>query len=197
MLNAILFAPAGAAWTVLWRSGRRAVTAAVVASVVIECAQAVLGVGAADVADVAANSVGAALGAGLAVLVGRGVGGQIDRRTIVFVTLAVLTPGTVGFTIAERGAAQRQRTIERELVAELTTTTRSDVDAMLSDPVAAERLFSRISVRPDGVSRMPTAIELRYPATFLGLHRCVTITWLAAGPVVERHSGSPCTDPLT
>jgi hypothetical protein len=157
----------------------------------------VLGVGAADVADVAANSIGAALGAGVAVLAARRVVGQIDRRTLVIVTLAALTLGIVGFTVAERGAARRQRTIERELVAELSTTTRSDVDAMLSDPVAAERLFSRISVRPDGVSRTPTAIELRYPATFLGLHRCVTITWLAVGPVVERHSGSPCTDPLT
>jgi hypothetical protein len=197
VLNVILFAPAGAAWTLLWRSGRRAVIAGVVASVVIEFAQALLAVGAADIADVAANSIGAALGAGVAVFAGRRVGRQIDRRTLVIVMLTALTLGVAGVTVAGRLAAQRQRAVERELIAELTVTTRSEIDAMLSDPVAAERLFSRISVRPDGVSRTADAIELRYPATFLGLDRCVTITWVAAGAVVERRSGSPCTDPLT
>jgi hypothetical protein len=68
-LNVALFVPAGAAWTWLLDRPWRVLAGLVAGSFAVELVQAVLGIGAADVADVAANTVGAAVGVGVAVLI--------------------------------------------------------------------------------------------------------------------------------
>ena len=62
-LNVALFAPAGAAWTLLTRRPGRVVVSLVALSVAIEAVQHVASVGHADPADVLTNSLGAGLGA--------------------------------------------------------------------------------------------------------------------------------------
>ena len=92
------------------------------------------------------------------------------------------------------GAANRQRSVEDELRERFAGTSKAEVDAMLADMTGngPEELFSAISVRSDGVRTTPAATELRYPATFFSLERCVFVTWTAAGVTFRRAAGNAC-----
>jgi hypothetical protein len=194
-LNVALFVPAGAAWTWLLDRPWRVLAGLVAGSFAVELVQAVLGVGAADVADVAANTVGAAIGVGVAVLIRHASRRPAGTRRLVgwpVITAAgaiVLATGA-GLML---GAASRQRSVEDELRQRFATTTKAEVDAVLTDSTArgADELFSAISVR-DGTRTTPDVTELRYPATFFGLHRCVFVTWAADTVAFRKASGGAC-----
>jgi hypothetical protein len=195
LLNVALFVPAGMAWT--WLLGRpwRVLGALVAGSLAVEILQAVLGVGTTDVSDVAANTVGAAIGVGVASLTRRVTRRQAGAaRTGVDRCRHRCGRGGPRQRRAAARRSNRQRSIEDELRARFANTTKAEVDAMLADTTGtgAEELFSAISVRSDGVRTTSDATELRYPATFFSLDRCVYVTWTADGVAFRGASGDAC-----
>ena len=195
LLNVALFVPVGAAWT--WLLGRPWIVLATLAtgSLAVETAQSVTGAGAADVADLAANTVGAAIGVGAAMLIRR-----VRRRPRAsrVAWWKVVAAGGAAVVVVGAGlllgAENRQRSVEDELRERFAGTSKAEVDAMLADMTGngPEELFSAISARSDGVRTTPDATELRYPATFFSLHRCVFVTWTADGVTFRRAAGKAC-----
>jgi hypothetical protein len=48
--------------------------------------------------------------------------------------------------------------------------------------------------RSDGTRRSQEALEVRYPATFFSLDRCVYVVWTDSGVDFRQESGQACTD---
>lgn len=212
LLNAALFVPAGATWT--WVSGRalRSFVGLVAFAMLIESVQGLVGLGAPDVTDVAANAIGAAIGvaatrAVLAVLARAGATVPAAARShrdssIVAVGLVVLTIASLSAVLA--GADRHQAEIRSELERALGDTEYDDVDAVLRGnpgrlhPDArftdSEQVFGAASVRADGSRYTDGRIELRWPATFFGFRRCVFVTWEPRSVEFRNASGSACTD---
>jgi hypothetical protein len=116
--------------------------------------------------------------------------GRSGHRWLAAVTLGVAL--LIG-AAAVVGAGHRQRTIEDDLRQAFGGTTRAEIDAMLDaeqgDP---EVVFAAIWVRPDGIRRTADTTELRYPASFFGLDRCVYAVWDDDGAEFRRTSGDAC-----
>jgi hypothetical protein len=197
LLNVVLFVPAGVAWTWLLARPARVLAALVAGSLVIELTQAVLGVGAADVGDLAANAVGAAIGVGAAVLIRRVTRRQAGAPRIAGWRAVAVCGAAVLVVVAGLflGAANRQRSVENALRERFAGTTKAEVDAMLAD--GPEELFSAISVRSDGARTTPDATELRFPATFFNLDRCVFVSWTSDGVAFKKASGDACSTVLS
>ena len=105
------------------------------------------------------------------------------------------------------GADRHQRGIRHELEHTFSDTSYAELDAVLrGDPDAPDRLgpgarfddseqiFGAISVRADGFRYTENQIELRWPALFFGLRRCVYVTWTPTAVNLNDRSGSACTD---
>lgn len=214
MLNAALFVPAGVAWTWLTRRPGRTLLGLAGLSVVIESLQAVSALGAADIGDVVANTVGAALGVVAGALAARGTDGSGGsnpslavrrRRGAVAAGAAVAVSAAVIIVIG--GAERNQRSIRHELERAFADTSYADVEAALTgdpdDPgrpntgarfADSEQVFGAISVRADGMRSTEDRLELRWPAQFLGLERCVYVTWTPTTVDFDDRSGSACTE---
>ena len=214
LLNVALFVPAGVAWTWVTARPLRTLGGLVGLTMLIESVQGMTGTGGADVTDVVANSLGAAIGVGAAaiataVLVRAGLttGRASDprRRAIVAACLVVV----VAFTAAGLliGADQRQSRIHSELERMFEDTTYDEINSVLTaDPDNPEPLAGRarfvdlnqildaISVRSDGGRTTDNKIELRWPALFFGFRRCVYVTWTPSGVDFSDASGRACTE---
>lgn len=212
VLNAALFIPAGAAWT--WVTGRalRSLAGLVALAMLVESVQGIAGLGAPDITDVAANSIGAAIGAAVAALLVAGLrrAGVVATRdrpesqrgaiVVVALVLVVIT----SLTVVLVGADRHQARIRDELEQALGDTTYDDIDAVLRgdseqlEPGArfsdSEQVFSAASVRADGFNYAEDRIELRWPATFFGFRRCVYVVWQPRGVQFRNVSGAACTD---
>lgn len=194
VLNIVLFIPAGLAWT--WVTKRPFVTLGVLSatSVVIESIQAVTGAGANDVADLVANSIGAAVGAGFVgminVVFARGV--RLSRRSQWFVGVSAAVVAMASVAGCYVGASSRQQNVEDALRAEFEGTDRADIEMRLDlDP---DGVFGALSDFADGTRYSEDRIEIRYPATFFSLHRCVYAVWDSNGVEFKKASGHACTD---
>lgn len=214
LLNVALFVPAGLAWTWLTRRPGRTLLGLAGLSMVVESLQAVGALGAADIGDVVANSVGAAIGVAAAVGATRGAdsSGASNsslavgrRRGAVAAGAAVAVSAAVIVLIG--GAERNQRNIRQELERAFADTSYVDIVAALGgDPDVAgrpssdgrfddsEQIFGAISVRADGMRSAEDRIELRWPALFLGLKRCVYVTWTPTTVDFDDRSGSACTE---
>ena len=198
ILNIALFVPAGAAWA--WMTRRPGVVAAALVggSVLIETVQAVTGLGAPDVADLVANSVGAFVGVGAAVLVARVQRRRPDStpapRRRALVAAALVGVGAVAIALMFIGADRRQRSIEHELQAVFSGTTKADIDRWNASGTMLEEVFDAVSVFADGTEYATDEVKVRYPASFFGLHRCVFVVWTPTSVRFERESGDACTD---
>lgn len=214
LLNAALFAPAGLAWVWLTRRAARTLLGLAGLSMLIESLQAVLGLGAADITDVVANVIGAAAGVAAGVAVSRWIersGEPIPSRRVGR-KRKVVVAGTVVAVLAAvvvwlGGAERHQATIRHELEEVLSDTSYDELafvlqgdpddpdrlgpDARFSD---GEQIFSAISVRADGFRYTDGQIELRWPALWFGLRRCVYVIWTPTAVQFRDHSGSACTD---
>lgn len=194
LLNIVLFVPAGLVWTWVVKRPLAVLLSLVGVSLLIEGLQGVTGAGVTDIADLVANGTGAALGVGLATLVGavvRSRGTAFSSRTLTLAgaaTSALVVVAVSGWFI---GASQRQQSVEDELQRRFADTTTDDVDALLAeDP---ELLWSAVSVRSDGSRHLDDIIEVRYPATFFSLQRCVFVTWTKTSVTFKKASGDDCT----
>jgi hypothetical protein len=214
LLNVALFVPAGLAWVWLTRRPGRTLLGLAGLSMLIESVQAVTALGAADITDVVANAVGAAVGVAAFAFCSTGIdrsGGSdpspaVGReRGVIAVGAAVTVSATVLVLIG--GANRHQRGIRHELEHAFSDTSYADLDAVLrgnpDDPdrlgTAArfddsEQVFGAISVRADGFRYSENRIELRWPAPFFGLRRCVYVTWTPTAVEFNDRSGSACTD---
>ncbi len=213
LLNVALFVPAGVAWT--WVTGRplRTFGGLVVLAVLIESVQGLTGVGAADITDVAANSLGAALGVGVGafttgVLVRAGVASgepaSLRRRSVVAAGLVVVVAISLAALIT--GADRRQARIHDELETVFADTTYDEISAVVrpseDEPepldgarfVDGEQIFGAISVRSNGARYTDDQIEMRWPALFFGFRRCVFVTWTPSDVEFRDVSGQACTE---
>lgn len=214
LLNVVLFVPAGLAWTWLTRRPVRTFLALAGFSMMIESVQAVAGLGAADITDVVANTVGAALGVTMAAAVLNGIDWSRRpehppadaRRRVAVATGGAMTVLAVLLGLLV-GADRRQARVHDELEDAFVNTTydeiasvlqgdsedrdRFDADAQFSD---SEQIFSAISVRADGFRYTDDQIELRWPALFFGFRRCVYVIWTPSAVQIRDHSGAACTD---
>ena len=198
ILNLVLFVPAGVAWT--WMTRRPAVVAAALVgvSIVIESVQAITGLGAPDVADLLANSIGALVGVGAATLLALAsrhrVEGTLSPRMRAMVAAAVLGVGAVALTLVLVGADRHQRSLRHELQTAFAGTTKADIDRWNADGTMFQEVFDAVSVFADGTQSSPDEVKVRYPASFFGLHRCVFAIWTTTSVRFELGSGDACTD---
>lgn len=213
ILNAALFVPAGVVWTWLIARPLRTLAGLVGLAMAIESLQSVTGVGAADVADVAANSIGAALGVGGAAIAmlalertGRSTSASANPRRQAFVAAGVVVVLITGWTALLAGADRRQARIHNELEQVFSDTSYEDIaTVLLGDPddsdrfvvdprfTDSEQIFGAISVRADGVRHSDQQIEVRWPAVFFGFRRCVYVIWSPMGLRLRDLSGEACT----
>ena len=197
ILNVVLFVPAGVVWT--WMTRRPAVVAAALVgvSVLIESVQAITGLGAPDVADLLANSIGALVGVCAAALLARvrpRAEGTLPPRRRAMVTVAVLGLGAVGLALVLVGADRHQQSLRRELQTAFTETTKTDVDRWNADGTMLQNVFAAVSVFADGTQYSPDEVKVRYPAPFFGLYRCVFVIWTPTAVEFKLGSGDACTD---
>ena len=195
MLNVILFVPAGLVWTWLLRRPLAVLVALGSTSVAIETIQAVTHAGSPDVADLVANSIGAMIG--VAVAVAANVVSDTNRsrltssrRWYVAATITVVIVVAVSGWFV--GASRHQQAVEDALRIAFEGTDRSTIEATLTaDPSA---VFGAVTDFADGTRYSDDALEIRYPATFFSLHRCVYVTWTSTGVGFRTASGRDCTD---
>ncbi len=194
LLNVALFIPAGVVWTWLVKRPWLVVAALATGSLLVEFLQGITGAGAPDVGDLVANGVGAGLGAALSVAVQAiwdpGSWGTTPRRRRAIgavaglAVLAIVAGGLLG-------ASQRQRSLEDSLRAEFAGTDLSSIEARLADDPNA--VFGAVSEFADGSYTSETSLEIRYPADFFGLQRCVFVIWTSTGVEFRKASGNACT----
>ncbi|BAN01444.1 VanZ family protein [Ilumatobacter coccineus] len=194
VLNVALFVPAGAAWTWITRRPGRTVAALVATSFLIECVQAVTGIGANDAVDLVSNILGALIGTGAAFAISSLVSGERrelstrDRlRLLGGLSVAVVVIGLLWFGGASRRQAHVRSVVEERFAGTDLVTIQTMIEADF------ESVFSAVDgARADGFSS-ENRVELRFPATFFGLHRCVYATWTAGSMDVRNASGNECT----
>ena len=214
LLNVALFVPAGMAWTWVTARPLRTLMGLAGLTMLIESVQGATGAGGADITDVAANTLGAALGVGVAaiattVLVRAGTTADARsnprRRAIAAAGLVVVV--AVSLAALGIGADRRQASVRNDLERAFADTTydemnavlRADVDnpeppddnARFIDPL---QIWEAISVRSKGVRYADDQIEIRWPALFFGFRRCVFVTWTPANVGYREASGQACTE---
>jgi glycopeptide antibiotics resistance protein len=197
VLNVVLFVPAGIAWTWMTRRPGVVATALVGGSILIESTQAITGLGAPDVADLLANSVGALAGVGTATLVARATRHRTEAlspRKRATVAAIVLGLGAVALTGLLVGADRHQRSLRDELQTSFAGTTKADIDRWNADGTMLDEVFDAVSAFADGTQYSPDEVRVRYPASFFGLHRCVLAIWTPTSVRFELRSGDACTD---
>ncbi|MFT4110099.1 VanZ family protein [Propionicimonas sp.] len=200
-LNIALFLPLGLFATLLWKAPFRVTGAAALLSLVIEIIQPLLGVGANDLADIAANTLGALLGAGLAttaLLIRDAITSrQLDGRRLakLAVTIAVTVGLALGISIG--GADTIQASGARQLEAMFAGTTVGDYtrDQQTWGPKLEAFWKTNRTPTNDGYSDSHVALQ-RFTWTFYWTTRCVTAHWDTHGFTTELGSDSQCTQRL-
>ena len=201
-LNVALFVPAGLFVGAATRRARWTLVGLIGLSVLIEAVQGLGLLGAADPADVVANSIGAAIGCGLSVpgrrLVLRDEG--TERRSVTFRMVllgvaVVLGVGGMGWLGIVAGANARRDSLAIELRTAFAGTNSVDIEAKLDSGDGFEAMLSATSVRPGYLGRVGDTDEFegRWSTEFFGLHRCVFVRWTLTGMAMRDGSGGECT----
>jgi hypothetical protein len=195
VLNVVLFVPAGATWTLISRRPVLSWLALSGFSLLIESTQAVTGAGANDVADLAANSLGAAIGAVMVVVCWAIVDDRVidlstrSRRLVVAGAVVAGLALIAGWFV---GASTRQQHVEDVLRSKFEGTDRAEIEALMESHSNA--VFGAADDYANGTRYSNDTIEIRYPATFFSLHRCVFVVWNSEGVEFRKASGHDCTD---
>jgi hypothetical protein len=195
ILNVALFVPAGAAWTVMFRRPLAVLVALSGGSLAIEVIQSITATGAPDIADFVANAIGAGIGVGAAAIFNTATSQQPRRSTArsriaAIGTLVVIV--VVAVAALFLGASRRQQAVEDRLRAAFEGTSRSEMEALFEEADPAV-VFGAAGDWADGTRRSDDVLEVRYPATFFGLHRCVVVAWDWTDVDFRKASGRDCT----
>ncbi len=211
-LNLALFVPAGVVWAAVTRRPFAVAVALSGFSIGIETVQGLTGLGAADLTDVVANSLGGVIGVTVVALalgasphlvpsfirVEAGADEQrFDPKWILGSFVATVLAIGAGFGGVEGALAARQRTLREEVEATYEGMTVGDINAILEqdtiglNPFLVLEAGSPDSYRFYGDDR---PVEVRYPIDLLGRYRCVFVTLSDAPPVFANASGKECTE---
>jgi hypothetical protein len=90
------------------------------------------------------------------------------------------------------GASRRQQRVESALRVAFAGTDRSSIEVILA--ATPNAVFGAVTDVADGIRRSDDALEIRYPATFFSLHRCVFVVWTSTSVDFRKASGQDCTD---
>ena len=198
ILNIVLFVPAGLVWTRLVRRPLTVLVGLVCLSLVVESIQATTKAGVADLADLAANTLGASIGVGVVTMIAATnrdraptahAASRVRRSATGAIVIAVVVVAVLALFV---GASRHQQQIEDSLRIEFEGTNRSRIDDMLAKDSNA--VFGAAIDVADGTRSTEDQLEIRYPAAFFGLQRCVYVVWTSAGVEFRKASGRACTD---
>ncbi len=204
LLNALVFAPAGFAWSFARKRFFAIWLGLAGLSLLIELIQGLTGLGAPDVADLIANSIGAALGATAAwavlslAAVRRGVRPQ--PRTLLMRAALLAGAATVLYASLVVGADRRQARLETELAHLYGASSYEQfarwekAENQGQNLLLSKEVFDKTSVRPDGMRYGDKSVTIRYPASFFGIRRCVFAMWATGSFAVKRGHGRACTE---
>lgn len=201
-LNVALFVPAGLLVSAATRRARWTLVGLIGLSVLIEVVQSLGLLGAADPADLVANSIGAAIGCCLSIPARRLV--LLDeataRRSVTFKMVllgvaGVIAVGGMGWLGIVGGADARRDSLANELREAFAGTTSVEIEAKLDSADGFEQMLSATSVRPGYLGRVGDTGEFegRWSTEFFGLHRCVFVRWTLTGMAFREGSGDECT----
>jgi hypothetical protein len=201
-LNVALFVPAGVFVSAATGRARWTLVGLIGLSVLIEVVQSLGLLGAADPADVVANSIGAAVGCCLSIPVRRFVllDEGPERRSLTFRMVllgaaVVIAVGGMGWLGIVAGADARRDSLTIELREAFAGTTSVEIEAKLDSADGFEEMLSATSVRPGYLGRVGDTGEFegRWSTEFFGLHRCVFVRWTPTGVTMRDGSGDECT----
>lgn len=197
VLNIALFVPLGLFASLLWKAPFRVTGAAALLSLVIELIQPLLGVGANDLADIAANTLGALLGAGLgtAILLIRDtlVSRHLDLRRLAKLAITIIITVGLALGLSIGGANTIQASGSEQLDTMFAGTTLADYKRDEQAWAAKLEAFWKENRTPtnDAYSNNNVALQ-RFTWTFYWTTRCVTARWDKHGFTTETGDGSQC-----
>jgi hypothetical protein len=201
-LNVALFVAPAMLAVLLWRHPIKTVLVAAAGSFAIEFVQPLVGVGANDVVDLVANTVGAiigALGATLILLLAdsfqrRQVGwARLFRTAAGLLAVAVLTIGYPGWVATARqadAATQLDQMFGGSTLADYNAHRDTDWDNKLLRFATDNGPLTAVSYRTDQVARE------RFTWTLYFAIRCVIAEWTPSGYSTVQESGTDCTTQL-
>lgn len=212
-LNVALFVPTGLIWSAITQRPLAVAVALAGSSFAIESLQGLTGLGASDISDLAANTLGGVIGALLIALVLKfsprlipntrlhDTGVDVDddlRFDPAWVAGALLVTALavgLGFAGVQAVLSSRQAALRSELEEVFSDMTIDEADEIrLRDPINGSDFFELTSVFPDSYQFREDGrpVEVRYPVDFLGAYRCVFVTLSDAPPVFVNGSGREC-----
>jgi hypothetical protein len=201
-LNVALFVPAGLFITLATHRPWRVLVALVGLSLLIEVVQDLTYVGAPDPADLVANSLGAAIGAIIAVgylaLAARlrpsDATAPSSRRVLLVGIAAIVLLVGLGRLGVEVGADMRQQAMRAELRTAFAGTTAADMSRRIETDGGFAGLLAAVTTRPMYLGRVgdTEVFEGRYTMQFFGVYRCVDVRWTSAGFTLRDSSGDEC-----
>lgn len=190
-LNVALFLPAGLVLSLWSRRPLAVLGVLIVLSATIEFLQGLLGIGTADVSDLASNSVGAFLGVTAGALV-LGVLHSARRRTHL-ATSAAMVALAVAAVVARPTLAQRHlNATVRDVTAQFRSRTIQDYNTWQAEGGTSLRALDVDGIYPDGIRSHVDQVTLRYPASFFGHTQCVEAVWTARGVTAHGVTGHRC-----
>lgn len=200
-LNIALFVPLGLFATLLWRTPFRVTGVAALTSLAIELTQPLLGTGANDLTDLAANTVGAFIGAGVATAIllvrDTATSHRLDGRRLAKLGISVAITAALALGLSIGGANAIQASGAQQLHTMFAGTTRADYQHNQQTWQAKLETFWKANRQPtnDGYDDKTVAIQ-RFTWSFYWTTRCVTARWDPHGFTTQTDSGGQCTAPL-
>lgn len=199
LLNVLLFIPPAFLATLLWRHPWRVTSMAALLSLGIEVVQPLLGVGANDVLDVLANTIGAFIGAWMAWALGFVRVSVAVRRLDTSEAARVVGVAAVAVVVATLGSAwgadMRQTTVAERLERVFAGTSLDDYIAWAAQDRLSVEVFARGPAWPTDASVDETAAHVTFPTRFYLSGRCVIATWDHDGFSTEHADGQACGEP--
>ena len=205
LLNVVLFVPAGVFVTVAMRRPVIVFIGLASMSFAIETIQSLTRLGTADVRDLVANTIGAAVGVVLAsVIVRRRADDappltEAEQRslhssaTLAAIVVIAVVGGVTWFGVGAV-ADLRQDRLADDLTTAFDGTTAADIATELGSDAGFDRLMQRGPSRPDYIGEVGDTgmFEGRWSTEFVGLHRCVIVRWTDGELTLREASGRSC-----
>ena len=205
LLNVLLFVPGGVFLTVALRRPVAVFVGLASMSLAIETIQSLTRLGTADVRDLVANTIGAAVGVVVASVIVRRRADDasplteaeqrsLDSRTAFAAIVAIAIVGGVTWFGVGAVADIRQDRLADDLTAAFDGTTASDISGELASDAGFDRLMEMGPSRPDYIGEVGDTgmYEGRWSTDFVGLHRCVIVRWTDGELTTRETSGRTC-----
>jgi len=205
LLNMLLFVPAGVFLTVALRRPVAVLVGLASMSFAIEAIQSLTRLGTADVRDLVANTIGAAVGVVLASVIVRRRADDApplteaeqrsldSRATLAAIVVIAVVGGVTWFGVGAVADLRQDRLVD-DLTTAFDGTTAADIATELGSDAGFDRLVQRGPSRPDYIGEVGDTgmFEGRWSTEFVGLHRCVIVRWSDDELTTCETSGRTC-----